>query len=426
MSILARTSTLLAGALVLAGAASAPAATTIHVPEDKPTLTEAIAASEWGDTILVAPGVYKESIVLSDQKGDGLIIQSSAGPDSTTIAYGETANVNEAVVTFQRCTNSTQLLGFTIDGRGLARRGVLVNSDSKPVLSNLRIGGAEYGIASHRGSFPYIENTEVTSSQTAALFVQGGSADVRSCTFSGGDKFGVYVRGTVDPMRMRDLVVENNSQVGLQATEGEFSISDSRFSNNGDSGMILQDVSPEITNVVVENHPNVGIVLEACWGTVKDCTISDNEYGMVVSIEGAPEIMNCTFKDNVSYQIGIEGDANPVIGGSLDKANQFLGQPATIIQCSSTARVVATYNYWDQACCPKDVFQNTGTGHLIRKPWASGNLMRSFDDCEAAKRYHNKWLNGKLDENGNPIGKDEALIGAVTPASAPTGGDEGN
>lgn len=423
MPIHARTASLLTIAAVLCVAAPASAANTLRVPEDYPSLTEAILASEWGDTILVGPGTYQESIVLSDTKGDGLIIQSVDGPEATTISYGETANVNEAVVTFQRCTNSTQLLGFTIDGRGLARRGILVNSDSQPVLSGLRIEGAEYGIASHRGSFPYIEKTQVTSSQTAALFVQGGSADVRDCTFSGGDKFGVYVRGTIDPMRMRGLVVENNSQVGLQATEGEFSISDSRFSNNGDSGMILQDVSPEITDVIVENHPNVGIVMEACWGTVSGCTIRGNEYGMVVSIEGEPEIHNCTFQDNVSYHIGVEGDANPLIGGSLEKANRFLGEPAYLIQSSSTARVVATYNFWDQPCTPKDVFQNSGTGRLIRKPWASGNLLRSFDECDAAKKYYNKWVNGKLDENGNPIGRDDDRLGAATAGAVPASAD---
>jgi parallel beta-helix repeat protein len=421
MLIHARTSSraAIAGAALLALTDAAAAAVTLRVPEDHATISEAILASEWGDTILVGPGVYKESIVLSDTKGDGIILQSVEGPETTTIAFGDAGgNVNEAVVTFQRCGNSTQLLGFTIDGRGLARRGILVNSDSKPVLSNLRIGGAEYGIASHRGSFPYVENTQVTSSMTAGLFVQGGSADVRGCSFSGGEKFGIYVRGTIDPMRLRDLVVENNVQVGLQATEGEFSLADSRFSNNGDSGMILQDVSPEITNVVVEGSPNVGIVMEACWGFVTGCTIRGSEYGMVVSIEGEPEISNCTFENNVSYHVGVEGDANPLIGGSLEKANRFLGEPAYLVQSSSTARVVATFNYWDQPCVPNEAFQNTGSGRLIRKPWASGNLLRSFEECEAAKKYHQKWLNGKLDENGNPIGRDDEILGAAAPVGA--------
>jgi len=392
----------LLGSLALAAGAGA---VTLNVPADYPTITDALAVAEWGDTILVGPGVYKESLVLAEGAGDGVILKAAEGPEVTTIAYGETANVNEAVVTFQRCSNSTQLLGFTIDGRDLARRGVLASGDSQPVLSNLVIRGAEYGIASHRGSMPYLVSVKVTSSLTAALFVQGGSADARECLFSGGEKFGVYVKGTLDPMRLRNCTVTKNLQVGLQATEGDFSLEGCTFSENGDTGVILQDVSPQITDCTFENNPNVGIVMEACWGTMTGCTIRNNLYGMVVSIEGEPEIYRCTFQDNQTYHLGIEGDANPVLGGSLENANRFLGEPSYAVQSSSTARVNATYNFWDKPCAPKEIFQNSGTGRLIRKPWAAGNLLRAFDNCDASRKYYQKWLAGKLDDEGNPIGR---------------------
>ncbi|NNE44907.1 MAG: hypothetical protein HKN12_11930, partial [Gemmatimonadetes bacterium] len=305
--------------------AASAGATELNVPADYGTIQEAIEASEWGDTILVAPGTYKESLIFSDAKGDGVILRSTEGASATTIAYGETANVNEAVITLQRCSNSTQIVGFTVDGRGVARRGLLVNSDSKPVLSELVVTNSEYGIASHRGSFPYIEKTRVHGTATAGLFVQGGSADVRDCAFVDSQKFGIYVRGTLDPMRLRGITVTNNGQVGLQATEGEFTVENGLFANNGDSGMILQDVSPEMRNLTVENHPNVGLVMEACWGVLEDCIIRNNEYGIVVSVEGSPEIYNCDFENNASYHIGIEGDSDPIVGGSLELANQFLG-----------------------------------------------------------------------------------------------------
>jgi pectin methylesterase-like acyl-CoA thioesterase len=112
MLILARSSGLpavVAAAVLALAAASAHAVTTIRVPDDHATISEAILASEWGDTILVGPGVYKESLVLSDTKGDGIILKSVEGPETTTIAYGDAAgNVNEAVITFQRCSGHTR------------------------------------------------------------------------------------------------------------------------------------------------------------------------------------------------------------------------------------------------------------------------------------------------------------------------------
>lgn len=392
----------LIGSLATAGSAGAA---TIMVPADHPTITEALAASDWGDTVLVGPGVYRESLVLGEGAGDGVILMASEGPEVTTIEYGETANVNEAVVTFQRCSNSTQLLGFTIDGRDLARRGILASGDSQPVLSDLVIRGAEYGVASHRGSMPYLVGVNVSSSLTAALFVQGGSADARDCVFTGGEKFGVYVKGTLDPMRLRGCTVTRNLQVGLQATEGDFTVEGCTFSENGDTGVILQDVSPELIDCTIENNGNVGIVMEACWGVMTGCTVRNNVYGMVVAIEGEPEIYRCTFQENKTYHIGVEGDANPTIGGSLENANRFLGEPAYAVQSSSAARVIATYNFWDKPCAPKEIFQNSGAGRLIRKPWAAGNLLRAFDNCEPSRKYHMKWLAGKLDDEGNPIGR---------------------
>ncbi len=61
-----------------------PMAQVIHVPADYPTIQQAVEAAQSGDTILVAPGVYKESIVASYK---GLCIKSEAGADETIIKY---------------------------------------------------------------------------------------------------------------------------------------------------------------------------------------------------------------------------------------------------------------------------------------------------------------------------------------------------
>jgi hypothetical protein len=378
----------------------------LNVPAEYPTITEAIAAAEWGDVILVGPGIYKESIVFTDQSGDGVILKSTDGPDSTTIAYGEVASVNEAVLTFQRCTNSTQVIGFTIDGREAAKRGILANSESKPVLVDLVIQGASYGLASHRTSLPYLQSVTIRKSAIAGLFIQGGSADARDCTFTEGEKFGVYIRGTADPARLRDCRVTLNGQVGVQATDGEFDFLGGEVTDNGDTGFILQDVSPTISDATISRHGNIGIVMEASSAVVRNCTITDADFGTVISIEGEPKIFNCTFESNASYHVGVEGDANPLIGGSFDRANRFVGDPSYVVQSSSSQKVIATHNYWGKPCVPKDIFQVTG-GRLIRKPWMSPDLELEFDDCDKSRKYHKKWKNGKL-----PTSPPEAIAAA--------------
>ena len=55
---------------------------TIRVPGDYPTIQQAIDASINGDTVLVAPGTYKETF---DYKQKAITVKSSNGPFETVI-----------------------------------------------------------------------------------------------------------------------------------------------------------------------------------------------------------------------------------------------------------------------------------------------------------------------------------------------------
>lgn len=401
----------------LSAASVAGADTTRNVPGDFATISEAIAASEPGDTILVGPGVYRESVLLTETKGDRLVLRSTDGAARTTIAYGDSANINEAVVTFQSCSNSTQLIGFSIDGRDTAKRGILVNSTSKPLVEDVNISGCDYGIASHKNSAPYLRNVTATGSRTAGLFISGGSADAKDCSFTKGGKFGVYIyTGGGSPIRLRNVVASENGNVGIQASDCELSIETATVVNNGDTGIIVQDTSPEITGVVVEGHKNVGIVMEVSSAVLTNSTIKNNMYGVVCSIEGTPQIFRCTFEDNESYHVGVEGESAPVIGGSAENANRFLGKAEARLQTSSTAQVVASYNFWDLPCVPKKFFLNTGTGKLKRSPWMSPHLAKVMDDCKEARALFKLYQKGRLDEKDEPLpkGKGGTTAGADT------------
>src|SRR5262245_43589785 len=71
-------------------AASAARAGTIHVPADQPTIQQGIALAVDGDTVLVAPGRYLETI---DLLGKQLVVQSEGGADVTTIDGGGNGTV---------------------------------------------------------------------------------------------------------------------------------------------------------------------------------------------------------------------------------------------------------------------------------------------------------------------------------------------
>ena len=86
---------LLAGALALSGAAglSGSGGQVWHVPGDFPTIQGAVDAAAEGDTILVAPGVYTERVVVSTSH----LTLRGAGPVSPVEKPSESASENVVV-----------------------------------------------------------------------------------------------------------------------------------------------------------------------------------------------------------------------------------------------------------------------------------------------------------------------------------------
>ena len=80
----------------------------IHVPDDFPTIQDAIDASQNGDIVIVRPGTYMETI---DFIGKSITVKSEKGP-MITIIDGNRAG---SVVTFAGGEDPAAVLsGFTI------------------------------------------------------------------------------------------------------------------------------------------------------------------------------------------------------------------------------------------------------------------------------------------------------------------------
>ena len=87
---------------------------TINVPSDQPTIQAGINAASNGDTVLVAPGTYKENI---DFKGKGITVTSGATSYAGAAATVITAASYGSLVNLTTNEPSTAVLnGFTIQG----------------------------------------------------------------------------------------------------------------------------------------------------------------------------------------------------------------------------------------------------------------------------------------------------------------------
>jgi hypothetical protein len=132
----------LSAVLALALGARASWGATILVPTQQPTIQAAINAASNGDTIAVAPGIYKENL---DFNGKAITLISTNGAASTTLDGGST---NYVIYFHTSETPATEVSGFTlINGAGNSVNSIYAIGASPTLTDNIFQGGPGYGVS---------------------------------------------------------------------------------------------------------------------------------------------------------------------------------------------------------------------------------------------------------------------------------------
>jgi hypothetical protein len=157
-------------------------ASTILVPDDKPTIHEALSAANLGDTIAVAPGTYHESQVLIDKPVR--LIGSGAG---TTIIDGQlVAPPTVGLVRITANTGQVTFSGFTVRNAGKTsgtRVAIYASSTSPGVnytISNNAIYGTndpnddqDYGFYTYQGNESLVfTNNSITQTGANPILIE--------------------------------------------------------------------------------------------------------------------------------------------------------------------------------------------------------------------------------------------------------------
>lgn len=212
-------------------------ATTINVPSDAPTVQEGLDAASSGDTVLVAPGLYNESITwpsVSDIK----LFSEGDSTNTTLVADLNSRNVFFPIdFTFG---SGTQISGFTFSGEidgapDMNGWGIFMYNNSTPIISDIHF--TNYNFSSDGGG-----------DLGGVIFIGGGSAPIiKNCKFSEINLFGIgQLRGLA--MRIEgesDPIIENIS------LENSVLKIDSRL--YGGAFFIDDNSSPAFNNIQIKN-----------------------------------------------------------------------------------------------------------------------------------------------------------------------------
>jgi len=241
------------------------------------------------DTIVVRPGTYKESLVITS---DMQII--GEGGRAKVIVEGTSG---ETVVTF--AGGNAKLTGMTIRvvGKGLADKacGAISVQDGTPVVDDCDLtSSAGCAVYIHGAtSNPTIRNSTIRDSRDGGVSVYGqGLGTIELCLISGNMSSGVHIREGGNPT-VRESELRDNRECGVYVyKQGQGMIEKCVISGNGLSGVETSDSA----------NP-----------TVRDCEIRDNKgSGIRVDKEGQGTFTGNAFQRNARGAWFFEASAGKV------------------------------------------------------------------------------------------------------------------
>lgn len=156
-------------------------AATLHVPADHGSIQAGLLAASPGDTVLVAPGEYKELVRVPA----GVALIAAEGPDSTRIVSPglEQKLIDERAMEIEPgADRSTLVEGFTFDPGGIAGTAIFCEGASPTIRGNVFAPGFGFAINIRKGD-PLVDGNVITGTKTFGIVVFASSAELVRNTF---------------------------------------------------------------------------------------------------------------------------------------------------------------------------------------------------------------------------------------------------
>jgi hypothetical protein len=285
------------------------------------TISYAVSRSGPGDTILVYPGTYNESVDLKTMFTEGSITLSVANDKESATVNGAGS---PAFWTSSKHAGNVTIEGFVVTSTG--DDGIYLDINSDVVVRSVTANG--------------------TGNDGIRVYTASGDVEIRDCVANSNQRDGIYVG---------DWPVGGNVTIGGCTANG-----------NGKDGIEVANVSGplvSVTDCIANGNGSHGIELFSLWqsAVIRDCTVSENDVDGIhveeLNVDGIVE--DCTASDN-----GAVGIQFYCVGGYTHPPQTSV----TINNCTSSRNNIGIYGqYMDSdlnvtRCIVRD---NVGDGILL-------------------------------------------------------------
>ena len=399
----------------------------IYVPGDYEDIQSGINASQDGDSVLVEPGFYAESI---NFYGKEIVVSSLYIIENDSLIIGSTiidAQSSSSVVTFSNGENTQSVLqGFTLQG------GVGNDEDPDGNGSYFNYGGGIYCVDSDPTVKDcIIQNNIANEGGGGGIFCYNASPTFLGCAISGNESDdvggGLYARENSSPSFYQCTFYNNTAEFGggcylRNESEPVFefvTISQNTANNSGGGIGLKDDANLQGQNIYITNNIAEGLGgglyvnnanPELSYSLISD-NVSSSGAGVYARNTSAIEFTNLTLANNSA---GLYGDGVYLRDGvELNVLNTIIwGNGSTQVYFRSEgteAELNISYSLVENG---EDGIETNDNGDLN---WGTGNLDEEPYFCSSGVGNYYVRENSPCIDGGSNGG----LIGCFTAGCGP-------
>ena len=252
----------------------------INIPTDFPTIQAGIDSSANGDTVLVQPGSYHETLRLVQHKpviASNFLMTGDTSFISTTVID---ADSEDFAVEYVGESSNAIFEGFTV--QNASTNGIRCWSNANLTIRHNKITGYYLGILCY-GSNPIIVSNTICDNNSTGIYCYGSSPEIRENLISGNGYSGIICDNRSNPLIQDNLISNNNALEGGGINCFSRSapiIRGNRILNNSGNGIFCNDsCNAQIHNNIISGNSaedGGGIFLEHSAVLIDSNTISDN------------------------------------------------------------------------------------------------------------------------------------------------------